>query len=69
MRRNYQHLSTEALNEEKDNLLRYISEQEEELLKTQSKLLCLLLSYYIKTAKEKIHMIDAELCYRKHHNQ
>ena len=64
----YQHLSTETLKEKRDSLLKYISEQEEMLLKAESKLLQLLLTYYVKTAKEELHVIEAELCFREHNN-
>ena len=64
MKRNYQHLSIEALLEKRRNLLEYITEQEKTLVDTKSMLLQLFLSHCIKTSREDVHMINAELCYR-----
>ena len=64
MKKNYQHLSVEALVDKKKNTLEYIAEQEKQLVSTKSILLQLFLTHCIKTAKEDIHLINAELCYR-----
>lgn len=66
--KNYQHWSTEALNDRKLSLLDDIDQWERFLVNTHSKLIQLSLNHYIKKAKEEIHAIDAELCYREHND-
>ena len=43
-----------------------IQQWERVLVEVNSKLVQLSLTHYIKKAKEEIHAIDAELCYREH---
>ena len=66
--KNYQHWSTEALNARKASLFDDINQWERNLVNAHSILIRLSLSHYIKKAKEEIHAIDAELCYREHKN-
>ena len=65
--KNYQHLSTETLEYTKAKLLEDIADWERTLREVKSYLIILSLTHSIKRAKEKIHSIDAELCYREHH--
>lgn len=60
----YQHWSTETLEHEKKKLLEYINEWEETLRQTSSYLIVVSLTHSIKKTKEKVHAIEAELCYR-----
>lgn len=62
----YQHWSTKTLNEQRNNLLEVISKHEETLSVTNSTLYQIFLTHCVKTAKEEIRAIDAELCYREH---
>lgn len=62
--KNYQYLSTETLNMKRDNLLSDIEQWEKLLSNTRSALIRLSLSHYIRKAKDEIHLIDAELCFR-----
>lgn len=63
--RNYQYLSTETLKCKRESLVLDIDQWEKLLASTHSALIRLSLGHYIKKAKEQIHLIDAELCYRK----
>ena len=62
----FQHLSIETLTKRKEMLLEEIEKHEEALAVTKSTLYQIFLTHCIKTAKEEIHAIDAELCYREH---
>lgn len=64
--KNYQHWSKETLLRERERLLGNISDWERTLGEVKSYLIVLSLTHYIRKAKEKIHAIDAELCYREH---
>lgn len=64
--KNYQHWSMETLNKKRDSLLEEISKHEETLSVTKSMLYQIFLTHCIKTAKEEVRAIDAELCYREH---
>lgn len=65
--RTYQHWSTETLEFEKKKHLENIEEWERTLRDTNSFIIVWYLTKCVKTAKETIHAIDAELCYREHH--
>ena len=65
----YQRWSTETLKNEKENLLYFIEDWERTLANTISLLILFSLSHSIKNAKEDIHAIDAELCYREVHSK
>lgn len=64
--KNYQHWSKETLLRERERLLGDISDWERTLGEVKSYLIVLSLTHHIRKAKEKIHAIDAELCYREH---
>jgi hypothetical protein len=64
MGKHYQHLSTEALVEKRKYLEEDIADWNRTLTQTKSMLITLSLTHAIKKAKESIHLIDAELCYR-----
>lgn len=63
--KNYQYWSIETLEFEKQKLLDYVADWERTLRETKSYLIVLSLTHSIKRAKEKLHAIEAELCYRK----
>ena len=65
--KNYQHWGTETLEYERRKLLEDIEEWEHTLRDQKSYLIIKSLTNYIRRAKEKIHAIDAELCYRQCH--
>ena len=65
----YQHWSTETLEEKKKMLLLDIEEWERTLVNTKSILIQMSLTHTIKRAREVIHAIDAELCYREVHSK
>ncbi len=65
----YQHWSTEALESKKKFILSDIEEWERVLINTKSTLIQLSLTHTIKRAKEALHAIDAELCYREVHSK
>lgn len=65
--RNYQHWSTETLEHERKKLLESIEDWERTLREVKSYLIVLSLTHSIRRAKEKVHSIEAELCYREHH--
>ena len=65
----YQHWSTETLEAKKNSILLDIEEWERILVTTKSTLIQLSLTHTIKRAKEVIHAIDAELCYREVHSK
>ena len=62
--KNYQHWSTETLEYERKRLLEDIAEWDRTLRDQKSYLIIKSLTAYIRHAKEKIHAIEAELCYR-----
>ena len=64
--KNYQHWSLETLKHKRNSLMESIQQWERVLVEVNSKLVQLSLTHYIKKAKEEIHAIDAELCYREH---
>lgn len=64
--KNYQHWSKETLLRERERLVEDIAEWEKSLIGVKSVLIIASLTHYIRRAKEKIHAIDAELCYREH---
>ena len=64
--KNYQRQSTDMLNLERERLLEEIAGWEKTLTDVKSALIIRYLNFAIKQAKEKIHAIDAELCYREH---
>jgi hypothetical protein len=64
--KNYQKLSLESLHFERDRLVFEIEGWESSLADVKSALIIRYLEYAIKQAKEEIHAIDAELCYREH---
>lgn len=64
--KNYQRQSTETLCLERDRLTFEIAGWEKTLSETTSYLVVKYLNFAIKQAKEKIHAIEAELCYREH---
>lgn len=66
--KNYQHWSTETLENKKKSLCEDIEQWENLLARSRSFLIQLSLTNYIKRATEAIHAIDAELCYREHNN-
>lgn len=65
----YQHWSTEALESKKKFILSDIEEWERVLINTKSTLIQLSLTHTIKRAKEVLHAINAELCYREVHSK
>ena len=64
--KNYQHWSTDTLLHERKKLVESIEEWERTLREVKSYLIVLSLTHSIRRAKEKIHSIEAELCYREH---
>jgi hypothetical protein len=64
--KNFQHWSTETLESRKSVLYSDIAQYESLLVNAKSFLYRMSLGHYIKKAKEEIHAIDAELCYREH---
>jgi hypothetical protein len=64
MGKHYQHWSTESLIEKRKYLEEDIADYNRTLSQTKSLLITLSLTHAIKRAKESIHAIDAELCYR-----
>lgn len=64
--KNYQHWSTDTLLHERSKLMESIEEWERTLREVKSYLIVLSLTHSIRRAKEKIHSIEAELCYREH---
>ena len=64
--KNYQHWSTDTLTRKRKSLLSDIEEWERTLRETKSVIIEFYLTYCIKKAKEEIHSIDTELCYREH---
>lgn len=64
MGKHYQHWSTESLIEKRKYLEEDIADYNRTLSQTKSLLITLSLTCAIKRAKENIHSIDAELCYR-----
>ena len=64
MGKHYQHWSTESLMEKRKYLEEDIADYNRTLSQTKSLLITLSLTHAIKRAKENIHAIDAELCYR-----
>lgn len=64
--KNYQHWSTDTLEYERKKLLEDIEEWDRTLRDQKSIIIILSLTHYIRRAKEKIHAIDAELCFRQH---
>ena len=62
--KNYQHWSLETLEYEREKLLEDIAEWDRTLRDQKSYLIIKSLTAAIRRAKEKIHAIDAELCYR-----
>lgn len=64
--KNYQHWSTDTLLHERKKLMESIEEWERTLREVKSYLIVLSLTHSIRRAKEKIHSIEAELCYREH---
>jgi hypothetical protein len=63
--KNYQYWSTETLVRERERLLNDIADWERTLGEVKSYLIVLSLSHSIRRAKEKIHAISAEICYRE----
>jgi hypothetical protein len=63
--KNYQYWSTETLIRERERLLNDIADWERTLGEVKSYLIVLSLSHSIRRAKEKIHAISAEICYRE----
>ena len=64
--KNYQKQTTGMLQLERDRLVCEIQGWERTLTEVHSYLIMKYLEFAIKQAKEKIHAIDAELCYREH---
>jgi hypothetical protein len=64
--KNYQRHSTDMLQFERDRLVFEIEGWEKTLAEVKSALIIRYLNFAIKQAKEKIHAIEAELCYREH---
>ena len=64
--KNYQHWGTETLEYERRKLLEDIEEWERTLRSTSSFIIVWYLTKCVKTAKETIHVIDAEIFYREH---
>ena len=64
--KNYQHQSIDMLQLERVRLMEEIAGWENTLEDVKSALIIRYLNYAIKQAKEKIHAIEAELCYREH---
>lgn len=64
--KNCQKLSLEFLHLERDRLVFEIEGWERTLADVKSFLMVRYLEHAIKQAKEEIHAIDAELCYREH---
>jgi len=64
--KNYQHWSTDTLLHERKKLVESIEEWERTLREVKSYLIVLSITHSIRRAKEKIHSIEAELCYREH---
>ena len=64
--KNYQKLSPESLHFERDRLVFEIEGWERTLAEVKSALIIRYLNFAIKQAKEEIHALDAELCYREH---
>lgn len=64
--KNYQHWSTDTLLHERKKLMESIEEWERTLREVKSYLIVLSLTHSIRRTKEKIHSIEAELCYREH---
>lgn len=64
--KNYKHYSLESLHFERDRLVFEIEGWERTLADVKSALIIRYLNFAIKQAKEEIHAIDAELCYREH---
>jgi hypothetical protein len=62
--KNYQHWSTETLMRERERLLANIADWERTLGEVKSYLIVLSLTHSIRRTRERIHAIDAELCYR-----
>ena len=65
--RTYQYWSVETLEFERQRLLDDVKDWERMLRETKSFLIVLSLTHSIKKAKEKIHAIEAELCFREKH--
>lgn len=63
--RTYQYWSVETLEFERQKLLDDVKDWERMLRETKSFLIVLSLTHSIKKAKEKIHAIEAELCFRE----
>ena len=66
--KNYQHWSTETHESRKNALYSDIAQYESLLVNAKSFLYRMSLTHYIKRAKEEIHAINAELCYREHND-
>ena len=66
--KNFQHWSTATLEARKVTLYSDITQYESLLVNAKSFLYRISLIYHIKHAKEEIHAIDAELCYREHND-
>lgn len=64
--KNYQHYEMGMLKLERDRLTYEISNWERTLADAKSFIIIKYLQFAIKQAKENIHAIDAELCYREH---
>ena len=65
--KNYQHWSNEALIHERKRLEEAIADWERTLGEVKSYLIVLSLTSSIRRTRERIHAIDAELCYRQCH--
>ena len=65
--RNYQHWSLETLEYERKRLLEDIAEWDRTLRDQKSFIIIFSLTHSIRHAREKVHAIEAELCYREHH--
>ena len=65
--KNYQHWSLETLEYERKKLLDDIAEWDHTLRDQKSYLIIKSLTAAIRRTKEKVHAIEAELCYREHH--
>lgn len=65
--KNYQHWGTETLEYERRKLLEDIEEWELTLRDQKSYLIIKSLTSSIRRTRERIHAIDAELCYRQCH--
>jgi hypothetical protein len=63
--KNYQHWSTETLMRERERLLENIADWERTLGEVKSYLIILSLTHSIRRTRERIHAIDAEICYRQ----